>query len=261
MIFWLASYPKSGNTWLRLLLANWFADEPIGINDMARVGMDLQDTSEILWEPFLPADEGEQLRLRPKVLERIVTARPGVTFVKTHSARGIYKEHEMIPYGISCGGIYMVRDPRDVVVSMARHMAIPLDAAIRILDTKHSALVSAEGVVQYSSDWSSHVRSWAGKDVLTIRFEDLLEDPHVEFLKVLSFLGETHRWNSKAQVAVDMCKFSALSEQEDRDGFVEARNSKFFNNGRSTWRDVLSEKQEKRIRRRHGKVMEIMRYT
>lgn len=228
---------------------------------MSLVGMDLQDTSDVLWEPFLPADEACQLELRARVLGRICKARPGTTFVKTHSARGSYKGHEMIPAAISAGAVYVVRDPRDVAVSLARHLNVPIDKAIRTMNTRHTSLIGDGGLIQYASDWSAHVGSWAGEGTLMVRHEDLVADPRGEFLKVLAFLGQAYGHCRRLDRAVEACSFDRLSRMEDEQGFGEARGGKFFNNGRSVWREVLTEKQETRIRRRHGRAMRSLGYV
>lgn len=259
MIFWLASYPKSGNTWIRLLLANWFSDEPIGINETWKAGMDLQDVSAGLWGDVAKKDAGTQLALRETILGNIHKFRHGTTFVKTHSARGEYRGAEMVPAALTAGAIYLVRDPRDVAISFAKHMDVSIDRAIRVMNTRHATAVSPDGVIQYMADWSSHVSSWAGCGIV-VRYEDLIQDPIAEFGGILEAMGETIN-EEKLEKVVAACDFDNCRAQEIGQVFNEGHGRTFFNKGESTWRHVLSEKQEKRLRRRHGKVMKAMRYT
>jgi hypothetical protein len=258
VICWLAGYPKSGNTWLRLLLANWFSDEPIGINETGKVGLDLQDTDPLLWGDLVDADPGVQLRNRAEILRQIHVSRPGTTFCKTHSARGVYKQWEMIPSDVTHSAIYMVRDPRDVAVSLANHLQTSVDKAIRTMNSRHATMVSPDGVVQYLGDWSANVNSWMASCTI-VKYEDLLNRAEFEFAQILEYLGQ-NVVVAKMRAVIDECGFDHLRSQEIGQGFNEGHGQTFFNNGKSVWRDVLSESQEKRIRRRRSKVMKALGY-
>lgn len=258
MICWLAGYPKSGNTWLRLLLANWFSDVPIGINETGKVGLDLQDTDPLLWGKWVKYDPGTQFENRAEILRQIHVNRPGVTFCKTHSARGVYGRWELIPSDVTHSAIYMVRDPRDVAISLANHLQTSVDKAIRTMNSRHATMVSPDGVVQYLGDWSANVNSWMGS-ACVVNYEDLLDWPQSTFKKILNYLGQNYT-DERVDKVVNSCAFENLRAQEIGQGFKEGHGQTFFNNGKSVWRDVLSESQEKRIRRRNSKVMKALGY-
>ena len=165
-IVWLASYPKSGNTWLRIFLANYLlnAERPVPINEVHRIG--LGDAVEATYRMvaqglFDPSDLHQVLALRPRVLKAIVANGADINLVKTHNRRGRALGVMLIPPELTRSAIYIVRNPLDMVLSYARHYGLSIERAVEAIGRSDNALGSADGAVyQFLGNWSDHVRGW-----------------------------------------------------------------------------------------------------
>ena len=265
-IVWLASYPKSGNTWLRLFLANYLLNRetPLPINEVQRIG--LGDALEpayraVAGRPFDVADPRQSLALRPRVLERIVANGAAVNFLKTHNCRAKAFGVELIPPQLTRSAIYIVRNPLDMVLSYARHYGhTPEFAAVAIGRSDNAVAGGGGTVAQYLGSWSDHVRGWAHcRDfpVLVLRYEDMTADPEAAFAGALEHIGVPVDADRLAR-AVRFSSFEELSRQEETGGFIErsAHGGRFFHSGRAgAWREALPAEAAERIRREHGRVM------
>src|SRR5258708_1869228 len=124
-IFWLASYPKSGNTWLRVFLRNLLdASASKDLNALhERFPYDIGAAYYRIFDPR-PLNEltrREVLALRGKVQRLIAGQNSHLTFVKTHSALVVDDGYHLIDPEVTVGAIYVVRNPFDVPVSFIFH--------------------------------------------------------------------------------------------------------------------------------------------
>ncbi|SLN67286.1 Sulfotransferase domain protein [Roseovarius albus] len=270
-IVWLASYPKSGNTWTRVFLANYLmnAKEPVPINEVHRLGMgdSIAKTYHMVAGRKIDVKNIElTLKLRDKVLRGIVGNNADINFVKTHNIRKVARGVPLIPEQYTKSAIYILRNPLDMVLSYARHYSASVEEAVmRIGREDNGNAPDEKTVAQYLGKWSDHVDSWTKNPpfpLLTIRYEDLLAEPEKNFTKVLEHIGvpvDQDRLNR----AVEFSSFKALSEQEKKTGFVEKpkQAEKFFNKGQSgQWKEDLSEELIQKIKRDHGNVMKRFGY-
>jgi hypothetical protein len=271
-IVWLASYPKSGNTWLRAFLANLIANRPgpVPLAELPRYAE--QDArpelfTSIAGQPSTEMDFAQLCALRPRVHAAIAAAAPKTVFVKTHSMAG---SHDSVPLhnpDVSAGAICVVRNPLDVVISMSHHFGIGLDAAIDYLGNDDAATENSDLFVsEFLGSWSAHVKSWAdmeGPRILVLRYEDLIEKPLKGFTKIARFVGlDADR--KRVERAIAHASFGSLSTLEKRDGFAEVpiKGKHFFRAGRiNQWRDILSRQQLTDIIARHREQMARFRYV
>lgn len=271
-ILWLASYPKSGNTWLRAFLANYLVggEDAFDINRLAEVSY--SDSRRSYYAQAaggaLPMEiDGAALaKLRPEVHGMLAAARPGRVLVKTHALYASVDGVPTITRDVTEGALYIVRNPLDVVVSFADHYALPLDRAVRAIGFPALELKpGTETVRQRIGDWSGHVRSWLGASGLrlhVVRYEDMLTSPTRVFGEILAFLGIAAD-RERLQRAIRRSSFRVVAEQERREGFVEkaAGAEKFFRRGRAGgWRRNLPAELAQAIIRQHGPVMRDMGY-
>ncbi|MFQ5565802.1 MAG: sulfotransferase domain-containing protein, partial [Paracoccaceae bacterium] len=181
-LVWLASYPTSGNTWLRAFLANYFIDSatPVSINEMQKISFG--DSSAPAYAELgrcdpRRLDPARLAALRERHLERV--SRNGeVNFVKTHNAHIRIAGRWLIPARLTRAAVYLIRDPRDMVLSYADHFALDPSRAADAIGSAHNRVpANARTVTQFLGDWSGHVKSWTrARDfpVLVLRYEDLL---------------------------------------------------------------------------------------
>ncbi len=270
-ILWLASYPKSGNTWLRAFLANYRADgeDAFDINRLPEISY--SDARRRYYAEVAVGDasalDGPALaKLRPAVHRLLASAQPGRVLVKTHARYGAVDGVPAITAEVTWGAIVIVRNPLDMVVSFADHYGLPLDNAIKAtafpaLDLKPGA----ETVRQRIGDWSGHVRSWLaapGLNRLVVRFEDLAAAPQAAFGKVVAFLGEPVDV-ARLDRAIERSAFDSLQAQERERGFVERAKSsqRFFRTGSvGGWRRVLSRPHVEMVIASHQAMMRQMGY-
>lgn len=271
-IVWLASYPKSGNTWVRAFLANLVANRPAPL-PLAELPRYCDDEARpeyytaLAGRPSCELDITQLCELRPRVHAQIAAAKPGTTFVKTHNMSGSFDGHPLHNPDVSAGAIYVVRNPLDVAVSMTHHFGLSADQAIeRLANPDVATLNDALFVSQYLSSWSRHVASWAdiaGSRILVLRYEDISEKPGKWFAKVARLVG-LDQDRARIERAVRYATFQSLAQQEQRDGFVEASNktTRFFRVGRiNQWRDKLSRDQIARVVHDQREQMARFRYV
>jgi len=271
-IIWLASYPKSGNTWLRSFLHNFLlaADRSYDINKLTDLtaGESMTDLYRAL-DPAL--DEhftDERVReLRPLVHRAISQRSPDTVLVKTHNALAEIDGAPLISLDVTAGAIYVVRNPLDVAISFSHHNRTTVDNIIEFMNTKAAATVSnATNVYEFYDTWSGHVASWTATPSPTLhvmRYEDMLANPQKSFAAVVKFLGiEAPR--QRIEKAVRLSSFQVLKEQERRQGFRERPRAMeaFFREGKAgQWKKVLTKEQVAAIVAVHREQMERFGYV
>ncbi|NCQ22920.1 MAG: sulfotransferase [Rhodobacteraceae bacterium CG17_big_fil_post_rev_8_21_14_2_50_63_15] len=249
-IIWLASYPKSGNTWTRVFLANYLLNtqKPIPINEVHRVGRgdSLAATYHMVAGRKLDFIRVPHvLTFRHKVLQGIVNNNADINLVKTHNARVTAYGVELIPEKFTRASVYIMRNPLDMVLSYARHYGISHVAAVeRITHPDNANLPTETSVAEFLGTWEAHVLSWV-KDAswpqVVLRYEDLLDDPETEFVKVLDLMGVPVD-PERLRRAIRFSSFDELSKQEEESGFIEKStvSERFFGKGeKDQWKTDL----------------------
>lgn len=270
-IIWLASYPKSGNTWMRVFIHNLLINpkEPIKINALDKLSLG-EDRAELYNyfdpRPLSSLSAQEVMALRPKVHELLTRASPDSVFVKTHNFLGEVEGYPLVNMECTAGAIYVVRNPLDVVISYARHFGLEIDEAIGQLAHAGAGTPTTDMVArQYYNTWSGNVKSWTQTPAATlhvVRYEDLIEQPLDAFGGVVGFLG-LNPPRERLERAIRFSSFDELKAQESEYGFAErSQHSRFFRSGRTDqWREVLSEAQIERIVADHREQMERFGYV
>ncbi|MDB2698725.1 sulfotransferase domain-containing protein [Candidatus Pelagibacter bacterium] len=268
MIVWLASYPKSGNTYLRSILASYFFSKDgnytfdliKNINQFPhgglfkKLGIDINNQEEVV-------------RNYIKVQE-IINKKNSIQFFKTHSF--FFKQFTDLKNTL--GVIYIVRDPRNVVTSLSNFLNIPVDKAL-----KYMTLGKGDGLTWMES-WSKNYNSWKlfknYEKYLLIKYEDLITKPDVIFLEILKFLFRLQN-NSKLKIdenkfknALDSTSFENLKKLENEKGFSEAKidpdtgkQIPFFKLGsKRDWKKILEEKFKVEIEKNFKEEMQELGY-
>ncbi len=286
---WLASYPKSGNTWFRLLLANLRegGDEPADINDMPERGglasaRGAFDAHLLIESGLLTHEESDNLRPRlyelqssgEGILEDEAEHDEKVRFPKVHDAYVQTGKGEPLLAGArgAQGAIVIVRDPRDVAPSLAHHMRFSLEEAIAFMADPGATFSGTRSnqpnqLRQRLLDWSGHVASWLDQtDIPThlVRYEDLQADTAGVLAGALEFAGRSVS-PYEIERAVAFSSFAELSRQEQAKGFREAPRpnepGRFFRRGETgRWREDLSLEQAERVEGRHAAMMRRLGY-
>jgi hypothetical protein len=275
-IVWLASFPKSGNTWFRIFLANLAREEatPADINNLDERGAIASSRYEfeattMLDSSLLSHDDIDNLR--PRVYETIAAGTREERWIKVHDAYSRLEDGKPL-FGrhVARAAVYLVRDPRDVAISFAYHNSTTIDSAIKFINSADGALCDGKKGLdpqlrQRLMDWSGHVTSWLDQSdvpVHVVRYEDLLAAPVKFFCRALQFAGRSATLDD-IERAVGHADFSELRRQENARGFAErvSRTAPFFRYGRGGgWRETLTAVQVAAIEQRHGAVMARLGY-
>ena len=271
-IIWLASYQKSGNTWVRAFLANLLRnpDRPLPINDLPKFVLGdgfLIHYETLSGKPAAELTAAEIRALRPRLHTWFAQSSPDNRFVKTHNACVSIEGQPLITPAATAGAIYVLRNPLDVAVSFAHHHQIGIQEAVdRICDDKNVIPANPKQLEEFLLSWSTHVNSWLkapGLKCHVLRYEDLLAAPSKAFGGLVEFLG-LPKDPARLKKAIRFSSFKELSGQERKEGFVESRpdgKSAFFRQGKAgTWRATLSEAQVAKIVESQGELMKTFGY-
>lgn len=271
----VASYPKSGNTWTRLIFENLAraADAPVSINDMT--GGVHGFGRRVLFDAVAPVNASELLvdeieNFVPDVFRKLSAESEGQIFVKVHDYAHRTENGDWL-YPPECVNavVYLVRHPFDVAVSFAHHLGLPLETTVDIM--RGADVVSSQSrglplpLPQHLGTWSQNIASWLGSvpyRVTMARYEDLHADPVLAFQRLAASVGLTVVPQEVAR-AVEATRFERLQSEEKEVGFRERppTSSNFFRTGKPrTWEGILDEQLRDQLVRDHGAVMQRLGY-
>ena len=265
MFIWLASYPKSGNTLIRALLASHFFSKDGFFNFeiiknikqfpdsrvFENLGIDINNEKEVL-KNYIRAQES-------------INQKNSIQFLKTHSYLFNINNNPFTDLNNTLGAIYIVRDPRNVVTSYAHHNSITIEeSADRMISSlEYGGKTSSDHISDrtkvYMGSWGSNYNSWksfkpTGKYLL-IKYEDILLNKEKVLINILEFVHKLKGINfvidkKKIDNVIQSTSFEKMKDMEKKEGFIEAKvNLKtgkkipFFNLGsKNIWKNNLDNK-------------------
>lgn len=241
-VSFLASYPKSGNTWVRVFLDGYLKGTEPNINALSVVR---SDNVKALQDVGLAFDHGpigaatKHLVALLRLAE--VAVFPGI--FKTHIANLTIDGIPAFPENWVNRALYIVRDPRDVALSYAKHMGQSLEYTVELMTTDTSWDIGENPFIL--SSWQNHVRSWmkASFPIALVRYEDLLGNTTETFRQIVQWFGLPLD-EDRLQKAIEWADFSKLKAQEEKDGFKErpSKSDSFFHEGRAgRWKEVFGD--------------------
>jgi hypothetical protein len=283
MIFWIASYPKSGNTWLRILLASYFYTKD-GIFDEKVLKKIDQFPQKKFFDSFnfdqkIPTDT---IKFWIKAQEKINQDKK-LKFFKTHNAFGKLNNFDFTNIENSIGCVYIVRDPRNVITSLKNFYEMNDDQAFKWITNINQYIYDVHKFetigysnFQFISSWDTNYESWKIQKqipIKVIKYEDLLNETYTVFYDVINFINKTINseekiFKNKIKNAVNSSLFSKLKEKEKKEGFSEAPKSKllnskipFFNLGPdNNWKKILNNNLKDRLNNTFKKKLKELSY-
>ena len=271
-IYWLASYPKSGNTWTRAFIWH-FLDKRETAFDINSLFTGPISSSREIFDEYSGLESGELSwdeieRLRPEVFRAASAETEGPLYCKCHDAYSFLPDGQtpIIPPDVTLGALCLIRNPMDVCVSFAHHGGHKnYDRSLKMMNDPNAHLVrhphkQGEQLPQRLLSWSGFIESWTyakGFPVKVFRYEDMKQKPLETFTGIACFLGfEVDQ--SSIEEALEATRFERLQEQEKNSGFKEKlpRAKRFFRKGQiGSWREELNDAQVAAIIESHRDVM------
>ena len=269
MIIWLASYPKSGNTYVRSFLSAYYYSIQGQFNFDLISNIKQFPDEEFFNKKTNSIDEASDqwMPIQKKIIKN-----KKIIFFKTHSCLGNYENKPFTTPETTLGAIYVVRDPRNVFNSIKNHFSMNDDAALQMLiDKKRGLITNNKNFSSYSfiSSWENHYLSWKKNTTfrrIFVRYEDLLNNKYETFRDIIVFtnalMNKTDGVNkSKLQKAIESTNFDILKTKEVSEkfqesdkgfkkwrGFHKENKNLFFNLGpENDWKKNLDKKIKDKI--------------
>ncbi|WP_294609116.1 sulfotransferase domain-containing protein, partial [uncultured Roseovarius sp.] len=228
-IIWLASYPKSGNTWMRSLLAHYFmpAGQAPDINNLRQftTGDTRQDFFDAaVGGKFQSETLEDWVMARTKALRLIAASKPDHHFVKTHCQTIRMFDQDIIPPELTAAAIYIMRNPFDLAPSFARHQGADIDTAIERMCFSDTVMGTPSGIYDLLGRWDDHINVWTNAPGLphyVVRYEDLLNHPAKTMRTLLEKFLRVKVEGPKLARAIKATSFEAMKKQEETLGFAE----------------------------------------
>ena len=255
MIIWLASYPKSGNTWIRLFI-NSLLFTPDNTIDINKIKIEQFPSRKYFYEITDNVDDVDEFMKNCNKAQSKLNLDKKLRFFKTHNAFWKFGTHSFTDVFNTLGIIYIVRDPRNVITSIKNHYNYDsYDKALKFIKDEKN-MIGVKGskkemdLPTLISSWKIHFNSWRNltklkNNYILIKYEDLIKNPFNEFLKITNFISKISklRFDEKNILkSVENTSFESLKKQEELKGFKEApeNSNKFFNLGpENNWQKLL----------------------
>ena len=269
MIIWLASYPKSGNTWVRAFISAYYYSNDGKFDFSLLSNIKQFPDVEFFDDKISNIDEASAQWMNA---QRKINKNKKIKIFKTHSCLGNYKDRPFTTSETTLGGIYIVRDPRNVFTSIKNHFSMNDDEALDMITDKKRGLISDKGIYSsyaFISSWSNHYLSWIENNQfrrLIVKYEDLLSNNYETFRDIIVFINTLiNRTDGvdkkKLHKAIESTDFNLLKKKEMIEGldksvtsFKKWRNihkenkNQFFNLGPDNiWQNKIDKKSLKKI--------------
>jgi len=283
MIFWIASYPKSGNTWIRTLISSYYYTED-GIFKESKIHNIDQFPQKKYFKDFKydKTIVNDTARLWLKAQKKINLDKK-LRFFKTHNAFGNLNGNPFTDNTNSIGAIYVVRDPRNVITSLKNHYELNDNQAYSWMINENNYLYDTHNFkedgysdFQFISSWSTNYKSWKVQKkipIKIIKYEDLLNETYLIFKDLINFINmlvnNSEQINKdKLKKVIDSTLFDKLRKEEQDKGFTESvlsrdgkRKIPFFNLGpKNDWNKILNIKMVKKIEEVFAESMKDLSY-
>ena len=278
MIIWLASYPKSGNTWLRAFITSLLFENS-GPNSLANMtsirAYPVTDDFKNLLDDY---KDFKKIAQNWETTQNIINLQKKIRFLKTHHILCNVENFPFTNYKNSLGAIYVVRDPRNIITSLLHHYSLEnYESALEFLFDKHrfsGRLDRKENLERqtefptYISSWNTHYNAWKNfkKNYLLIKYEDLINETEKTFTSITKYISsilDIKISSQKMTDAITKSSFKNLRHSEEKFGFRESpidaktnEQKKFFNLGpKNNWQELLPNEIKEKIEKKFRKEM------
>ncbi len=258
MIIWVASYPKSGNTWVRSIISSLIYTKD-GIFDFPSIKKIDQYPQRRFLEYFTQDYNNiHEIKKHWITSQERINLDTKIKFFKTHHLNCKVDNYPFTNKECTRATIYIVRDPRNLIDSISNHFSKSIEESKKFLLTSKILSPGKEielrggNVITYIGSWKEHYRFWTNdnENLLIIKYEDLVKNIHQEIDKIIAFLKNFIAFevsDTKKENVIKSTSFEALKKIEDNGNFTEnvfvkgkSEKVRFFNKGPSNnWQNTL----------------------
>ena len=250
-IIWIASYPKSGNTYVRSFLSHYLFENNLNLNFDVLKKIPKFEQSKIferIIDKNLLNDELSYIKHSLNVQEGLIKKyNQDELIFKTHHFFGELNNYTFTNKENTLGFIHIIRDPRSVAISYAHHRNISYEKSVEIITDENNVVIDKDKVLTLMSSWKTNYLSWLKSPYprIIIKYEDLHKDTFINFKKILFFVNKFKKIEineNKIYKSIEKCSFNNLKREEENFGFSEREgNDNFFRNGLvDEWKSKLS---------------------
>ena len=286
MIIWLASYPKSGNTWIRFFIISLLMGKKTKLN--------LNHLKAILAYPNVSQFENlisnyldlNEISKNWILSQTKINSDKSLRFLKTHNMLGKLNNYKFTDNNNTLGAIHIVRDPRNIITSLKNHWSLPTyEEAKKFLFNNNQVLTLSKQekekyekyetkypLPQIIGSWKTHYLSWKSlkKNYLLVKYENLINNPKDEFEKIADFISNLIRHNfnkSEIDTAIKLSSFDKLEKMERDHGFIESsinkegeKNKFFYLGPKNDWKNILNKNISDEISKKFQEEMKELDY-
>jgi hypothetical protein len=243
MIIWLASYPKSGNTYVRAFLSAYYFSENGQFDFNQILNIDQFPHEKYFKQKVNGISEASKQWIP---IQKEINKNKKIKFFKTHSCLGNYQGNQFTSPETTLGAVYIVRDPRNVLTSLKNHYSFDDDKALKMITDKTRSLMSNNGShasLTHISSWAENYLSWLRNNQFRrffVKYEDLITNKYETFRDIIVFINTLMNRvegvdKSKLQKAIETTNFNVLKKKEMSETLDAS------DNGFKSWRKFHSE--------------------
>lgn len=277
MLVWLASYPKSGNTLVRAMLASYFFSQDGKFNFELLPNIKQFPSNQFLKNLNIDTNNDDEVLKNYINAQSKFNKKKAIQFVKTHCGFNKVNGYSFTNFDITLGAIYIIRDPRNLVESFSRHYSFSIDQSVDFLIKGLILPRNEKRPLTVVGSWRENFESWKSLEqssrFLLVKYEDIVSNKKLTLKKILSFIKKLSGSNflideGKIQNVCDSTSFENMKKMEENDGFIEAqidektnKKIKFFELGPDVDRkDLVKSKNINKIEKHYKKELKYFGY-
>ena len=282
MIIWLASYPKSGNTWVRSIISSLLYSEDGNFNFNLIEKIDQFPEKKYFKDLIKDFNDFHEIFRNWIIAQDKINLDGKIKIFKTHQGKYTINNNNFTNSDNTLATIYIVRDPRSLIKSISNHYTLSMDEAFdflinpRLMGDGKSFEKKKDGIYNILGRWDEHYRSWTDnkKNFLLIKYEDLIKDAEIELKRIIRFLQNYLNFrvdNNKIRNILKSTSFENLKKMESAGDFKEYENKaeykkngetfNFFHLGpQNIWKENLKHEIALKIEKNFYKTMKELEY-